>query len=313
LANYRQDMSSNATFTIQSVEDGVDPQGTGFAGQEADLDVQYTVGLATNVPVTFVSVGPADSGPDEFFDMIEALSAEDSPPQVVTTSYAFNEEELGATLATSMCNAYMTLGARGVSLLFSSGDGGVAGITSGTACTTFLPTFPGSCPYITSVGSTQNVPETAGPFSGGGFSDIFAVPSYQSTSVASYLAKLGTTNGGLYNATGRGFPDVSTQGSEVVMAYQGEVGNVFGTSCSSPIFASVVALINDQLIAAGRPVLGFLNPLLYANPTAFFDITTGSNPGCNTQGFPAEVGWDPVTGLGTPSFPALLAAAGINA
>lgn len=45
------------------------------------------------------------------------------------------------------------------------------------------------------------------------------------------------------------------------MAFQGDLGNVFGTSCSSPIFASVIALINDRLIAAGRPVLGFLNPL----------------------------------------------------
>ncbi|KAJ3999557.1 hypothetical protein F5050DRAFT_1804868 [Lentinula boryana] len=43
---------------------------------------------------------------------------------------------------------------------------------------------------------------------------------------------------------------------------------------------------------------------------AFFDITTGSNPGCETPGFSAEVGWDPVTGLGTPNFAALLAAAG---
>ncbi|KAK0184309.1 hypothetical protein F5146DRAFT_938685, partial [Armillaria mellea] len=54
-------------------------------------------------------------------------------------------------------------------------------------------------------------------------------------------------------------------------------------SCSSPIFASVISLINDRLVAAGKPVLGFLNPFLYAHPSAFFDITTGSNPGC---GFP---------------------------
>lgn len=61
---------------------------------------------------------------------------------------------------------------------------------------------------------------------------------------------------------------------------------VDGTSCSSPIFASVIALLNDELIAAGRPPLGFLNPWLYSNATtAFNDITTGSNPGCNTVSF----------------------------
>jgi subtilase family serine protease len=52
-----------------------------------------------------------------------------------------------------------------------------------------------------------------------------------------------------------------------------------GTSCSSPIFASVVAMLNNELLNAGKPVLGFLNPWLYANPQAFNDITTGNNPG----------------------------------
>ncbi|KAI0085907.1 peptidase S8/S53 domain-containing protein, partial [Irpex rosettiformis] len=84
-----------------------------------------------------------------------------------------------------------------------------------------------------------------------------------------------------------------------------------GTSCSSPIFASVISLINDQLIAAGKSPLGFLNPFLYANPSAFNDVTSGSNPGCNTNGFKATSGWDPVTGLGTPNFAGLKAAAGL--
>lgn len=68
-----------------------------------------------------------------------------------------------------------------------------------------------------------------------------------------------------------------------------------GTSCSSPIFTSVVALLNDELLNAGKPVLGFLNPWLYANPGAFNDITSGWNPGCGTLGFEATTGWDPVT------------------
>jgi len=67
--------------------------------------------------------------------------------------------------------------------------------------------------------------------------------------------------------------------------------------------------VNDRLVAAGKSPLGFLNPFLYANPDAFNDITTGSNPGCGTNGFEAAPGWDPVTGLGTPNFPKLLAAA----
>ena len=87
---------------------------------------------------------------------------------------------------------------------------------------------------------------------------------------------------------------------------------VDGTSCSSPTFASVIALLNDRLIAAGKPPLGFLNPFLYSTgASAFNDVTSGSNPGCGTDGFPAVAGWDPVTGLGTPDFAKLLAAVGL--
>ena len=56
----------------------------------------------------------------------------------------------------------------------------------------------------------------------------------------------------------------------------GEIVSVNGTSASSPIFASVLALINDELLHAGKPVLGFINPFLYANAEAFNDITTGT-------------------------------------
>jgi tripeptidyl-peptidase-1 len=49
--------------------------------------------------------------------------------------------------------------------------------------------------------------------------------------------------------------------------------------------------------------------LQYANPQAFNDITTGNNPGCGTNGFPAMAGWDPVTGMGSPNYSAMLAAA----
>lgn len=46
----------------------------------------------------------------------------------------------------------------------------------------------------------------------------------------------------------------------------------------------------------------------YNNTQAFHDITVGNNFACHGKGFEAAVGWDPVTGLGTPNYPALLAA-----
>ena len=147
------------------------------------------------------------------------------------------------------------------------------------------------------MGATTGIsPEKATTFSSGGFSNYFNIPSYQSAAVRSYLTALGTTDAGKFNASGRGYPDVSAQGQNVEIAYQGKFGTVAGTSCSSPIFASVIGLLNDRLVANGKSPLGFLNPFLYssAGSAALNDVTTGSNPGCNTNGFPAKAGWDPV-------------------
>jgi len=164
---------------------------------------------------------------------------------------------------------------------------------------------------VTSVGGTQSSPETSASFSDGGFSNIFLPPSYQSSVVSDYLKSIGSTNSGLFNVSGRGFPDIAAQAENIEIYNTGSTGHVAGTSCASPIFASIIALLNDELVAAGKGPLGFINPLLYANPGALNDITSGGNPGCNTHGFPASSGWDPVTGLGSPKYTALRKAAGL--
>ena len=149
---------------------------------------------------------------------------------------------------------------------------------------------------VTVVGSTTGIsPETAADFSSGGFSNFFSTPSYQADAVAGYLATLGDTNAGLFNTSGRGYPDVSAQGVGYQVTIAGQVTPVDGTSASTPLFASVVSLLNDRLIAAGQSPMGFMNPFLYAGgQVALNDITSGSNPGCGTDGFPAADGWDPV-------------------
>jgi tripeptidyl-peptidase I len=65
-------------------------------------------------------------------------------------------------------------------------------------------------------------------------------------------------------------------------------------------------LINEERIKRGKGPVGFLNPVLYANPDAMNDIKAGGNRGCGTRGFRAVTGWDPVTGLGTPDYEKLL-------
>nr|ABB73029.1 family S53 protease [Phanerodontia chrysosporium] len=315
LNRFRPDLKGE-TFTLQTLDGGQNPQSGSQAGVEANLDIQYTVGIASGVPVTFISVGDnfQDGDLEGFLDIINFLLNESNPPHVLTTSYGDNESDISRSLANNLCNAYAQLGARGTSILFASGDGGVSGGQS-QSCTKFVPTFPSGCPFMTSVGATQLTSssggETAASFSSGGFSNYFATPSYQASVVSSYISSIGSTNSGKYNASGRAFPDVAAIGTNLEIVVDGSFGTVDGTSCSSPVFASAIALINDALVAQGKSPLGFLNPFLYANPGAFNDITSGSNPGCNTNGFKAAKGWDPVTGLGTPNFAALKAAAGV--
>ncbi|KAF8516711.1 family S53 protease-like protein [Hysterangium stoloniferum] len=311
LTNFRTDIPSTTTFGTQFIDGGSNPQGVNEAGIEANLDIQYTVGVAGGIPVTFISVGPNNvDGIDGFLDIINTLINEASPPQVLSTSYGFDEPDIPSSIGNSLCNAYMQLGARGTSIVFSSGDGGVSGSQSQT-CTTFIPTFPSGCPFVTSIGATAGVTETSASFSSGGFSALFPRPSYQNTAVSNYLTALGTTNSGKFVKTGRGFPDISAQGESFVIVNGGRAELVDGTSCSAPLTSSIIAMLNAELLAAGKPVIGFFNPFIYANPGVFNDITTGSNPGCNTNGFPAKAGWDPVTGLGTPSFTRLKTALGL--
>ncbi|KAJ7140829.1 family S53 protease [Mycena epipterygia] len=295
-------------FSLATLDGG----GDGFyPGLEASLDIQYAVGVAPGISTTFMSVGPGNSdGLGGFLDVVNKWRADSNPPHVITTSYGFNcEETVPEMLARSLCDAYMALTAQGVSCLFSSGDGGV-GATPGNQCYNFLPAFP-SCPYVTIVGATSYIPEQGASFSAGGFSNYFPQQSWQSGAVDAYFGELGSQYNGRFNRAGRAFPDVSAQGFMVQIIQEGQAKLVEGTSCSSPIFAAIIALLNAELLNAGKPVLGFLNPWLYANPGAFNDIMGGNNPGCGTQGFSAINGWDPVTGLGTPDYIRMRSAAGL--
>lgn len=212
--------------------------------------------------------------------------------------------------ARSVCNLFAQLGSRGVSVLFSSGDSGVGGacITNdGSNRIHFPPQFPAACPWVTSVGATTHTsPETAVSFSSGGFSDLWERPSYQNDAVSAYLEDLGDEWAGLFNPKGRAFPDVAAQGVNFVIYTAGSLANLEGTSCSSPTFAGVIALLNDARLRANKPVMGFLNPWIYANGASVLnDITTGGSKGCSQVPYAswnATKGWDPVTGLGTPNF-----------
>ncbi|KIP08326.1 hypothetical protein PHLGIDRAFT_117314 [Phlebiopsis gigantea 11061_1 CR5-6] len=313
-----------STFDLVSINGGQNDQSE--PGGEANLGeyTQFAFGIAFPIPSTFFTTAgsppfipdigtPTDSN-EPYLDWLDFVLNQTSLPQTISTSYGDDEQTVPESFAQRVCAGFAQLGAQGVTLTFSSGDGGVGDgdpdpattecITNdGTDRVQFIPAFPASCPFVTAVGGTTNVPETAIFFSGGGFSNFFARPSYQDQVVSNFLNNLAPgTFEGLFNTSGRAYPDVSAQANNFLIFFAGEEALIGGTSAAAPTFAGFVSLLNDARIRAGQPSLGFLNPLIYSLSSGFNDITTGNNPGCGTDGFNATVGWDPVTGLGTPNF-----------
>lgn len=332
---------STRNVLANALPGGLNDQNASNDATEANLDIQYTAGLVDPAIKTnfFSTAGRGPLIPDldqpnaednqnepymEFFTYLLGL-ADGELPSVLTTSYGESEQSVGAAYANKVCDMIGQLGTRGVSVLFSSGDTGPGSgcqTNDGKNTTRFLPIFPASCPYVTSVGGTYQVqPERAVYFSSGGFSDFWKRPAYQDKAVAGYLKQLGSRWEGLYNPEGRGFPDVAAQGLGFRVVNKGRVIPVGGTSASAPVFASVVALLNNARLAAGKPVLGFLNPWIYERGyQGLNDIVDGGSTGCTGRSqysglkaplvpyasWNATTAWDPVTGYGTPDFQKLM-------
>ena len=330
-------------FTFQSVNGGKLGQNSQNDSVEANLDIQYTTSISAPIPNKFYSTAGRgllipdldqptkdDNNNEPYLDLFTFLvnQPDDKLPTTLSTSYGEDEQSVPERYSRKVCNLIGQLGTRGVSVLFSSGDTGVGSAcqtNDGKNTTRFLPTFPASCPYVTSVGGTRYIePEQAVFFSSGGFSDRFARPTYQDAAVTKYLGILGDQWKGLYNPSGKGIPDVSGQAYNYHVVDKGQDILVGGTSASAPMFSGVIALINNALKAEGKAPLGFLNPWLYSDGyKALNDVTHGGSTGCTGRdiysGLPtpkvpfaswnATKGWDPVTGYGTPDFEKMLASA----
>jgi tripeptidyl-peptidase-1 len=242
--------------------------------------------------------------------------------------------------------------ALGVSVIVCSQDEGAPSsfneFCSLDDSTPLFPIYPGTSAWATSVSSTTLVepdsaekPDSNPPIcnegytcstgtyevatmanntyyvwtTGGGFSNYTTVPSYQAAAVKNWL-KTGSMvpPSWTFISGNRGYPDVSAIGDRILIYQYGGVQITAGTSASTPIFAAIVALLNDARLNAGKAPLGFLNPLLYKMPANnFHDITSGNNAWSRDgdapckYGYSADPGWDPVTGLGTPNYQNMLA------
>ncbi|KAI9719042.1 MAG: hypothetical protein M1812_003672 [Candelaria pacifica] len=333
--------AASDNFTLVSINGGLTTQDhAAYDSTEANIDIQYALSISYPAPGVFYSTGghgqlvpdldqpDINTGANEpYLDLLDYLIKlpDDELPKVLTTSYGEDEQSVPQAYARVTCNMFAQLGARGVSVIFSSGDSG-----PGSACQTndgknttrFSPMFPATCPWVTSVGGTYNVqPERAQSFSGGGFSDLFPRPKYQDFAVQRYLRSLGNQWQGLYNPCGRGFPDVAAQSVNYSIVDSGKEMLVDGTSAAAPTFAAIISLLNSARISSNLPPLGFLNPWIYSvGGLGFNDILDGGSKGClgtdiysglKTPIVPfaswnATAGWDPVTGYGTPDFGKLL-------
>ncbi|KAK5220497.1 hypothetical protein LTR72_007119 [Exophiala xenobiotica] len=345
LSKYRPEAQAYAyEFPEISIAGGAVDNGTNVAetgaDREANLDSEYMIGIGYPTPLTTYNVGGEQPGfmPDintpentnepylTWTTYMSGLS-DSEIPQVISSSYGDDEQTVSESYAKVVCDQFAQLGARGVTLFFSSGDFGVGadGTCYSSADNTtymFIPAFPASCPYVTTIGATRNYPEVAASrllssgltfASGAGFSNYFSQPEYQASAVDGYVSSLSGLYDGVYNKSGRAYPDISCIGQVFPTIWNGTTTGLVGTSGSSPICASVFSLLNDALISEGKPPVGFINPWLYSHGyKSFTDVTNGSSAGCNTTGFPAAPGWDAVTGFGTPYLPNLLEAFGVK-
>lgn len=342
-------------FSVTTINGGVDNQDPATAENgEANLDVQNIIGLVDGLPVSeYITAGKPPFIPDLLLPNASAntnepylpyykylLDQSDKDlPYVISNSYGDHENTVPEKYAKRVCNMIAMLGMRGRTVLESSGDEGVGAVclsNTGEEHPEFTPQFPGTCPYVLSIGGTQSAnPEEAWTASSGGFSFCFQQPDYQKSAVETYLSDgIASETKDYYSSndyvdfTGRGFPDISAHSlyPDYLTVINGSAQPNGGTSAAAPVIGALIALLNDARFRAGQPSMGFINPWLYDKAMeqgAVIDVTGGGAVGCagtNPQtgdkvpgagiipyaSWNATEGWDPVTGLGLPDFQALL-------
>lgn len=321
------------------------------ASIEASLDSQYLTGLARNATTYIWNMegrNPYSAEDEPFVEFIQDVLAMQDPPLVVSISYSDDEKHIfnvAAGYARTLDTLLIKMGLRGITVLIASGDDGVTGlrpvvekIPLQDRCLESGPQWPSSSPYMTSVGATMLLPhrpQVAPVFfltneevvcsaemgesitTGGGFSNVYALPEYQRKAVERYLKTRDIPDSpSFFNARGRAYPDIAALGAQFFVYINGRPSPVSGSSASTPVVGAMVTLWNDRRLNAGKSPLGFLNPLLYflaeTHPEAFTDIIAGNNaasrpgkPPCD-ESFSAAAGWDAVSGVGTPNFSFIL-------
>ncbi len=215
---------------------------------------------------------------------------------MISVSYGGSEAYLPSNYVKRQCSEWMKLALQGTTTVMSSGDSGVGPSwgCNGADGSIFDPDLMVVCPYVLAVGSTElnrfdtsaapkpyeklNEIATTRFGSGGGFSNLFGVPSYQRAAVDSYFSQVtlpfkgyhhyvedgnfSSVTGGVYHHGGRAYPDVAAVGDRQMVYADGQWNLVGGTSLSAPVWGAVLTLVNEARIAAGKSTVGFIHPIL---------------------------------------------------
>ena len=284
------------------------PTTSDSADGEVMLDIEVAAAIAPKAHIAVYFAPNTDKG---FLDAItKAVHDKKNKPSVVSISWGSAEKNWTGQALNSFDQAFQTAAALGVTICCAAGDNGSSdGETDGKAHVD----FPASSPFALGCGGTKLVGSGAAITSetvwnrnptrsatGGGISDFFAIPAYQNTAGVPPSVNAG-------GRIGRGVPDVAGDadpGTGYVVRVDGQDFVIGGTSAVSPLWAGLIALMNQKL---GKPV-GFLNPLIYGSIVgsgAFQDISSGDN-----GDYSAKQGWDACTGWGSPNGVKLLQALG---
>ena len=292
--------------------DGAQNQPTGDPNgpdTEVALDIEVAGAVASGARLVVYFAPNTDAG---FLDAINQAAMDNiNKPSVISISWGGPESTWTAQSLQSYNSALQAAASLGVSVCVACGDSGSSdGVSDGK----YHVDFPASSPYSLACGGTSlklsgsnissevvwNGGSGAGA-TGGGVSDTFPLPPYQSKAKVPPSANKGKFKG-------RGVPDIAGDADPATgyrVTSDGSSFAVGGTSAVAPLWAGLIALFNQSV---GKQV-GFLNTNLYQTVATtkgtFRDITSGNN-----GHFKAAAGWDPCTGWGSPVGAAIQTALG---
>jgi kumamolisin len=257
-----------------------------------DIEVAGSIAPGANIAVYFTT-----NTSKGFLDALTTAihDTTNGPPSVISISWGSAESNWTAQSLTAFDEACQSAAALGITITVASGDNGSSDGASGNNVD-----FPASSPHVLACGGTELIAangvihqeivwndQPQGGASGGGVSSVFSIPPWQ----MKVNVPASPTSAG-----GRGVPDVAGDASPETgynVLFDGQSQVIGGTSAVAPLWAALIALLNQQ---RGSNI-GFANLALYQNAeNGFNDITQGNN-----GSYSALAGWDPCTGLGSPN------------